>query len=324
MPWAIPRLPTTFPHSVPSSGGQPIQHARSHGPRPGSEGSAVQISNKNLLSAIRSIAYLQDDRDKAYRPVDFRVLDTQAGSVYESLLGFILVRYQRSQLRASFLFRCRPTTVVTTSGLSRSVPLDSALEPVLKKKLEGKSSEEQEKALLSMKVCDPAVGSGHFLIAAHRLAYRLSRILRVTRSHRRGLPEALRKVTASCLYGVDLNPMAVELCQFTLWLESWSPANPSPSSIIAFNAETVYSEYAKTLGRRYPDGAFKLWRETNDRSVPSLQPTIAVCVRSGEKQARFDFGESDSQVNLSDESSLPRRTIRYPPFRKRKRFTINS
>ena len=108
------------------------------GPRPGSEGSAVQISNKNLLSAIRSIAYLQDDRDKAYRPVDFRVLDTQAfGSVYESLLElhpYFDTNGRNFELRSSSGADRKQTGSYYTPDSLVQCLLDSALEPVLKKK----------------------------------------------------------------------------------------------------------------------------------------------------------------------------------------------
>ena len=281
------------------------------GPRPGSEGSAVQISNKNLLSAIRSIAYLQDDRDKAYRPVDFRVLDTQAfGSVYESLLElhpYFDANGRNFELRSSSGADRKQTGSYYTPDSLVQCLLDSALEPVLKKKLEGKSSEEQEKALLSMKVCDPAVGSGHFLIsAAHRLAYRLSRITSGdTEPSPEAYQEALRKVTANCLYGVDLNPMAVELCQFTLWLESVEPGKP-----FAFLdhhiqcGNSLLGVTPKLLAEGIPDGAFKPL-EGDERSVCTELAAHNRRMRKEreKKQARFDFGESDSQVNLSDEFS---------------------
>ena len=40
------------------------------------------------------------------------------------------------------------------------------------------------------------------------------------------LHQARRDVIGHCLYGVDLNPMAVELCKFALWLEAIEPGKP--------------------------------------------------------------------------------------------------
>ncbi len=85
-----------------------------------------------------------------------------------------------------------------------------------------------EYALLSIKVLDPAAGSGHFLLAAAR---RLGKELaRVRTGEEEPAPEAVREavrdVIAHCIYGVDKNPMAVELCKVALWIEGHVPGKP--------------------------------------------------------------------------------------------------
>ena len=111
-----------------------------------------------------------------------------------------------------------PTSLIT-------VLLDSALDPVLD---EAVRKPDPEAALLDLKVLDPACGSGHFLIAAaHRIAKRLASV-------RTGDDEpapdavraALRDVIGRCIYGVDVNPMAVELCKVSLWMEAMEPGKP--------------------------------------------------------------------------------------------------
>jgi hypothetical protein len=77
-------------------------------------------------------------------------------------------------------------------------------------------------------VLDPACGSGHFLLAAAR---RLGKELaRVRTGEDEPAParvrEAIRDVVAHCLYGVDKNPLAVELCRVALWLESHAEGRP--------------------------------------------------------------------------------------------------
>lgn len=79
--------------------------------------------------------------------------------------------------------------------------------------------------ILDLRVADIACGSGAFLVAAGRyLAARL-----VEAWHHEGPPTmspseletaALRKVVAQCLYGADINAMAVEMCKLSLWLVS--------------------------------------------------------------------------------------------------------
>lgn len=85
--------------------------------------------------------------------------------------------------------------------------------------------------LLALKVADIAAGSGAFLVAAARyLAARLvegwieddAANAHVSDLHRR----ALRQVVASCLYGADINEMAVEMCKLSLWLVSLDKALP--------------------------------------------------------------------------------------------------
>jgi hypothetical protein len=85
-----------------------------------------------------------------------------------------------------------------------------------------------EHALLSIKVLDPACGSGHFLLAAAR---RLGKELARVRTGEDEPPperlrEAIRDVVAHCIYGVDKNPLAVELCRVALWLESHAEGRP--------------------------------------------------------------------------------------------------
>jgi len=79
-----------------------------------------------------------------------------------------------------------------------------------------------------MTVCDPACGSGHFLLAAaRRLGKELARI-RTGEDEPR--PEdfhlAVRDVISHCVYGVDLNPLAVDLCKLALWLEGHWAGKP--------------------------------------------------------------------------------------------------
>ncbi len=117
-----------------------------------------------------------------------------------------------------------------------------------------------EKALLSLKICDPACGSGHFLIAAaHRLAKRLASIR--TGDAEPGPDaqrEALRDVISKCIYGVDINPMAVELCKVNLWMEALVPGRPL--SFIDHHIKCGNSLLGATpalIRHGIPDDAFK-------------------------------------------------------------------
>ena len=88
--------------------------------------------------------------------------------------------------------------------------------------------QDAEKRILALKVCDPACGSGHFLIAA---ANRMAKALASVRTGEEEPPpsaiqQAKRDVIGHCIYGVDINPMAVELCKVNLWMEALEPGKP--------------------------------------------------------------------------------------------------
>jgi hypothetical protein len=79
--------------------------------------------------------------------------------------------------------------------------------------------------LLSLKVADIACGSGAFLVAAAR--YLADRLVEAWMKEdpdnalRKDLRvRAVRQVVANCLYGADINDMAVEMCKLSLWLVS--------------------------------------------------------------------------------------------------------
>jgi hypothetical protein len=101
--------------------------------------------------------------------------------------------------------------------------IQSSLKPVVEDRVDNDASTEvQEQQLLDITVCDPAAGSGAFLIAANNF---LGQNLAEIRSEsmypdERTVRQARRSVVQHCLYGVDLNPMAVELTKVSLWINS--------------------------------------------------------------------------------------------------------
>ena len=85
--------------------------------------------------------------------------------------------------------------------------------------------------LLGLKVADIACGSGAFLVAAAR--YLAARLVEAWRDERvavgaphEQMTSAVRKVVARCLYGADINAMAIEMCKLSLWLVSLDPKLP--------------------------------------------------------------------------------------------------
>jgi hypothetical protein len=129
--------------------------------------------------------------------------------------------------------RRRSGSHYTPRALTRPI-VEEALRPWLER-CGGKPTVTQ---ILALKICDPAMGSGAFLVECCRY---LAELLELA-WNREGLPEALkpggsahgeepliyarRLIAQSCLYGVDKNPFAVNLARLSLWLVSLSKDAP--------------------------------------------------------------------------------------------------
>lgn len=194
----------------------------------------LHLTNRAFLEAIWYLSMYRENDRAPWRRVNYTALDVEElGSIYESLLDFHPVISQPGSGLPEFTLdpgteRKSTGSYYTPRALVEEL-VTSALVPVMQERLAGKNSPEEKKAaLLSIKVCDPACGSGHFLLAAaRRLGQELAR---VQSGADEPAPEevrsAVREVIAHCIYGVDKNPMAVELCKVALWIEGHTPGKP--------------------------------------------------------------------------------------------------
>jgi hypothetical protein len=184
------------------------------------------LPNEALLTAVRKLSVVYP-KGSPPRVVDYRNLGAEElGSIYESLLELVP---RHDQLERTFTLELLAGNDRKTSG-SYYTPtslidlvLDEALDPLLDER-----ERQGEEALLSMTVCDPACGSGHFLVAAaRRIATRLAMVRTGEADPTPSdVQHALHDVVARCIYGVDLNPMAAELAKVGLWLEAMEPGRP--------------------------------------------------------------------------------------------------
>jgi hypothetical protein len=258
----------------------------------------ARLSNEALLGAVRALSLVKPRDGGAWRRVDFGNLGAEElGSVYESLLELI-PRYDAEQLSYTLVTlagneRKETGSYYTPTSLVECL-LDSAFDPLLDEACAHGTAEERVAALLGLTVCDPACGSGHFLIAAAR------RIAKRIAAEETGDPEppepvvraALRRVTGRCIYGVDINPMAAELAKVSLWLEALEPGKPL--SYLDQNIRVGNSLLGVTpalLAEGLPDAAFTPI-EGDDRKVCSALKK--------QNAAERDYGERDlfSQVGI--------------------------
>jgi hypothetical protein len=88
--------------------------------------------------------------------------------------------------------------------------------------------------ILRLRILDPAMGSGHFLLrVCQRLAEEIATHQYTGDETGNGMQQGesavsfwKRRVVEHCLYGVDLNPLAVELAKLALWLETVAGDEP--------------------------------------------------------------------------------------------------
>jgi hypothetical protein len=192
---------------------------------------ASKLENHALLLAVFHLSWLREP--SGLSRVNWRDMGPEElGSVYEGLLE---LQPQVSEGGRAFGFatggeakgNARKTSgsYYTPDSLVQLL-LDSALEPVVQSTIAA-HPEKPVQALLDLSIVDPACGSGHFLLAAaRRLAAHVARLQANGTPSARDYRHALRQVVGRCIYGVDKNAMAVELCKVSLWMEAVEPGLP--------------------------------------------------------------------------------------------------
>ena len=236
----------------------------------------AKITDQALFEGIRAMSLFVEGGVR--RAVNYAELDAEElGGIYESLLEMHPKLNSESgifELKVAAGNERKTTgSYYTPDSLIQSL-LDSALEPVIEDRLKAcKTPEDQEAALLSLRICDPAAGSGHFLLgAARRIGERLASIrVNGDEPSPSGKRVALRDVIRTCLYGVDINPMSVELCKVSLWMESMEPGLPLSfldAHIRCGNSLVGMGPGMIVKYLNVPDGAFEA-KSGDDKAVAS-------------------------------------------------------
>ena len=193
-----------------------------------------QVSNRDLLAAFAALNEFTDERQQRVK-INYSSLDVEEfGSVYEGILEmrpFVQPGVAASDWQFGFvggLDRQSTSSYYTRPNLVQNL-IKTTLEPVIKEKMANcATTEEKVKALLNMKVCDAASGSGHIVLAMARTIAWYVCTLRTGEDNPASLDyrQALREVISRCVYAVDYNPDAVELCKVVLWIEGYCAGKP--------------------------------------------------------------------------------------------------
>jgi len=124
------------------------------------------------------------------------------------------------------------------------------------------------KRILNLKILDPAMGSGHFLVnISEHLASELLKISSKLSKEKYPFIEYQdekvyfiwqKKVLENCIYGVDINPMAVELAKVTLWLSILTLKQPlsfldhhlkEGNSLIGLKIDDIVKNYSSVINK---------------------------------------------------------------------------
>lgn len=248
------------------------------------------INNRVLLECIKSLNEFEDAKKNRVL-INFRSLDVEElGSIYEGLLELAPVintdgrhyefTYEKGNERSSSGSHYTPEDLVKPLiQHSLEYLIEDRVQPYYKGKT---TAEAAIQSLLNLKVADVACGSGHILLsAARRIAHEVARIESGEQQpNPQSFRKALKQVIRHCIYGVDKNPLAVELCKVALWLESHNPGEPLNflDHHIKCGDAIVGLAHRSELENGIADEAFK--------TLPGDDKDIAAAFRNKNKQER--------------------------------------
>ena len=169
--------------------------------------------------------------------VDYRDLSVRhLGTIYEGLLEYRLTALPKSEdgwlvtLISDRGERKTTGSYFTPDEIVKHI-VSHTLDPLLEQAVAGKESDEDKlRGVLAINVLDPAMGSGHFLVeSTEHIARSLVDLAVLPEGKTRDEADLAfwkRRVAQSCIYGVDLNPLAVELAKLSLWLTTAAKDRP--------------------------------------------------------------------------------------------------
>ncbi|MBI4023696.1 MAG: Eco57I restriction-modification methylase domain-containing protein [Verrucomicrobia bacterium] len=170
----------------------------------------------------------------------------QLGSIYEGLLehhfarenGKLMLQTNKAERKATGAYYT-PDYIVKYIVEHTVAPLLKEIEerePVKSARAFGKQDNSFAEEVLKLNICDPAMGSGHFLVEATTyLAYEIvyhpttkfqAEFTKGESQEQAEIAHWRRRVVEACIYGVDLNPLAVELAKLSLWLTTIASDQP--------------------------------------------------------------------------------------------------
>ena len=305
----------------------------------------AECPNEKMLNAVHDLTHIeQGGYQQRISYADLGV--EEIGAVYESLLEFTpqlsetaLEINDRTIPSGSFYLDDRGTerketgSFYTDPGLIDEL-IQSALKPVVENRVDDDASpESREQQLLDITVCDPAAGSGAFLIAANNfLGQKLAEIRSDSLYPDEGtVRQARRSVVQHCLYGVDKNPMAVELTKVSLWINSAVEDKPlsfldhrikQGNSLIGTNPNLIsqgipQNAYETSKGREWHVGNEIRKRVRSENKDDGLQAGISW---SWDEEEYLPLAEKIDEVSEEDIDDVNKKEELYRELRQSNDF----
>ena len=187
---------------------------------------AAQVSLDDKVVRDALLALTTTAGESGRRAISYADLGVeQLGAVYEHLLDFDVQTRPGTRIRTVPSGRRKATGSFYTPRALTDLVVRRALGPLVQNK-----TPEQ---ILALRILDPAMGSGAFLVASCRYlanAYEQALIadgtLAASDVTERDRADFRRVVAQRCLFGVDLNPMAVQLARLSMWLATLAAGKP--------------------------------------------------------------------------------------------------
>ena len=186
-----------------------------------------KIKNEYLLDAVSLLTRTRDKKGN-YFFLDYSALETRhLGSVYEHLLEYHLTIKDKKIAELPDAKDRKTSGSYYTPQYIVDFIVENTVGPLIDDIIKNNPKNEQVDKILELNILDPAMGSGHFLIGVtNYIAQRICKIEYDENMPESALIERKRDVVRRCVYGVDLNPLAVDLAQVSLWLETLSSEKP--------------------------------------------------------------------------------------------------
>jgi Alw26I/Eco31I/Esp3I family type II restriction m6 adenine DNA methyltransferase len=197
-----------------------------------------KVGDDVLSEIIYELSYRADNGD--IHSIDYKGLgERHLGTIYEGLLehkfsfsdGKIILKNDKGERKATGAYYT-PDYIVKYIVENTLKPILKAIDERIKNEYKDNKNDSFAREVLKLNICDPAMGSGHFLVEAvqflaDEIAYHPTTELKTPKNITEDeINYWKRKVVESCIYGVDIKELAVELAKLSLWLKTVDKSQP--------------------------------------------------------------------------------------------------